>query len=63
MFEGVRLHMDLVGGGYFVSVNRDSYTGDLYLDANPAWFPNRIYNLLAEFDFPPYQPDLSRVQK
>lgn len=63
MFEGVPLHMDLVGSGYFVSVNRDSYTGDLNLDTNPAWFPNRIHNLLAEFDFPQYQPDPSRVQQ
>ncbi|MFK7876831.1 MAG: hypothetical protein AB8B71_13795 [Paracoccaceae bacterium] len=62
MFEGVPLHMDLVGGGFFVSVNRDAYTGDLNLDTNPAWFPNRIHNLLAEFDFPQYQPDTSRLK-
>lgn len=62
MFEGVPLHMDLVGGGFFVSVNRDAYTGSLNLDTNPAWFPNRIHNLLAEFDFPQYKPDPSRLQ-
>lgn len=62
MFEGVPLHMDLVGGGFFVSVNRDAYTGSLNLDTNPAWFPNRIHNLLAEFDFPQYHPDPSRTQ-
>ncbi len=54
MFEGVPLHMDLVGGGFFVSVNRDAYTGSLNLDTNPAWFPSRIHNPLAEFDFPQY---------
>ena len=62
MFEGVALHMDLVGGGFFVSVNRDAYTGSLNLDTNPAWFPTRIHNLLAEFDFPQYAPDPSRMQ-
>ncbi|MDD9977447.1 MAG: hypothetical protein OXQ30_06865 [Boseongicola sp.] len=62
MFEGVPLHMDLVGGGFFVSVNRDAYTGSLNLDTNPAWFPSRIHNLLAEFDFPQYQPDPSRTE-
>ena len=62
MFEGVPLHIDLVGGGFFVSVNRDAYTGNLNLDTNPAWFPNRIHNLLAEFDFPQYKPDPSRLQ-
>ena len=62
MFEGVPLHMDLVGGGFFVSVNRDAYTGSLNLDTNPAWFPSRIHNLLAEFDFLQYQPDPSRTQ-
>ncbi|NNL17828.1 MAG: hypothetical protein HKP37_03710, partial [Boseongicola sp.] len=36
MFEGVPLHIDLVGGGFFVSVNRDAYTGSLNLDTNPA---------------------------
>ncbi|MDD9921898.1 MAG: hypothetical protein OXQ92_06415, partial [Boseongicola sp.] len=62
MFEGVPLHMDLVGGGFFVSVNRDAYTGSLNLATNPAWFPSRIHNLLAEFDFPQYQPDPSRTE-
>jgi len=56
MFEGVPLHMDVVDGGYFVSVNRDAYTGSMNLDTNPAWFPSRIHNLLAEFDFPQYDP-------
>ena len=62
MFEGVPLHMTLVGGGYFASINRDAYTGSLNLDTNPSWFPNRIHNLLAEFDFPQYVPDPSRLQ-
>lgn len=62
MFEGVPLHMDLVGDGFFVSVNRDAYTGSLNLDTNPAWFPNRIHNLLAEFDFPQYDPAASAAR-
>ena len=61
MFEGVPLHMTLVGGGFFASVNRDAYTGSLNLDTNPAWFPNRIHNLLAEFDFPQY--DFAEAQE
>lgn len=62
MFEGVPLHMTLVGGGFFTSVNRDAYTGNLNLDTNPAWFPNRIHNLLAEFDFPQYDPAVSKAR-
>ncbi len=62
MFEGVPLHMDLVGGGFFVSVNRDAYTGSLNLDTNPAWFPNRIHNLLAEADFPQYDPAVAAAR-
>ena len=52
MFEGVPLHIALLGGDFFVSITRDAYTGDLNLDINPAFFPNRIHNLLAEMDFP-----------
>lgn len=62
MFEGVPLHMTLVGNGYFASINRDAYSGSLNLDTNPSWFPNRIHNLLAEFDFPQYKPDPSRLK-
>ncbi|WP_306143784.1 hypothetical protein [Roseibium sp. MMSF_3412] len=62
MFNGVPLHTTLVGGGFFTSVTRDPYTGDLNLDTNPTWFPNRIHDMLAEMDFPQYQPDPSRMQ-
>ncbi|MDJ0823102.1 MAG: hypothetical protein QNJ09_14990 [Paracoccaceae bacterium] len=62
MYEGVALHMTLVGDGFFAAINRDAYSGDLNLDTNPTWFPNRIHNLLAEFDFPQYQPDPSRME-
>ena len=62
MFEGVPLHMALVAGSFFASLTRDAYTGSLNLDTNPAWFPSRIHNLLAEFDFPQYAPDPSRTQ-
>lgn len=62
MFEGVPLHITLVGGGFFASINRDAYTGSLNLDTNPAWFPNRIHNLLAEFDFPQYDPAVSKAR-
>lgn len=52
MFEGVPLHMALLDGEFFVSLTRDAYTGDLNLDINPTFFPNRVHNLLAEMDFP-----------
>lgn len=56
MFEGTPLHMALVGDGFLASITRDACSGSLNLDTNPAWFPNRIHNLVAEFDFPQYDP-------
>ena len=56
MFEGVPLHMDLIGENFFVSMTRDAYTGALNLDINPTFFPNRIHNLVAEMDFPQFNP-------
>lgn len=52
MFEGVSLHLALLDDDFFVSVTRDAYSGDLNLDINPTYFPNRVHNLLAEMDFP-----------
>jgi len=52
MFEGVPLHMALFDDDFFVSLTRDAYTGDLNLDINPTFFPNRVHNLVAEMDFP-----------
>jgi len=52
MFEGVPLHLALLDDDFFVSLTRDAYTGDLNLDVNPTFFPNRIHNLLAEMDIP-----------
>ena len=52
MFEGVPLHMALLDDDFFVSLTRDAYTGDLNLDINPTFFPNRVHNLVAEMDFP-----------
>lgn len=62
MANGVPLHTTLVGGGFFTSVNRDPYTGDLNLDTNPTWFPNRIHDMHAEFDFPQYDPAASKAR-
>lgn len=62
MFEGVTLHMTLVADGFFASITRDAYNGSLNLDTNPSWFPNRIHNLLAEFDFPQYDPAVSQAR-
>ncbi|WP_424988085.1 hypothetical protein [Microbulbifer sp. S227A] len=52
MFEGVSLQMDRLGEEFFVSLTRDAYTGSLNLDSNPTFFPNRVHNLVAEYDFP-----------
>ena len=62
MFEGVPLHMALVGDRYFASLTRDAYTGSLNLDTNPTFFPNRIHNLIAEMDFPQFNPADGRPQ-
>ncbi|WP_421853446.1 hypothetical protein [Oricola sp.] len=62
MFNGTPLHTTLVGGGFFTSVTRDPYTGHLNLDTNPTWFPNRIHDMLAEFDFPQYDPAASKAR-
>jgi hypothetical protein len=52
MFEGISLEMDRLGDDHFVSLTRDGYTGSLNLDTNPTFFPNRVPNLVAEYDFP-----------
>ena len=55
MFDGAALHMALLGDSLFVSLTRDMWTGSLNLDANPTFFPNRMHNFEAEFDFPQYE--------
>ena len=62
MFDGMSMHMTLVGDSFLASITRDLYTGSLNLDTNPAFFPNRIHNMRAEFDFPGYKLDPSRLQ-
>lgn len=62
MFDGMSMHMTLVGEGMLASITRDLYTGALNLDTNPTFFPNRIHNMRAEFDFPQWQPDPTRTQ-
>ena len=62
MFDGISLHMTLVGDSFLASITRDGYTGSLNLDTNPTFFPNRIHNMRAEFDFPQYKPNPSRMQ-
>ena len=54
MFDGMSLHIDKLGENLFVSLTRDMYTGSLNMDSNFAGFPNRLHNLVAEFDFPQY---------
>ena len=62
MFEGVPLHMALLGDNFFASLTRDAYRGSLNLDINPTFFPNRIHNLVAEMDFPQFDPEVARPQ-
>lgn len=59
MFEGISLQMDRLGDDYFVSLTRDGYTGSLNLDTNPTFFPNRVHNLVAEYDFPQWYTENS----
>ncbi|MEM9603454.1 MAG: hypothetical protein AAGA11_11370 [Pseudomonadota bacterium] len=57
MFDGMSLHIDTLGEHLFVSLTRDLYTGSLNMDSNFNSFPNRLHNLVAEFDFPQYYTD------
>lgn len=57
MFDGMSLHMAALGDSLFVSLTRDLYTGSLNMDSNYNMFPNRLHNLVAEFDFPQYYTD------
>ncbi len=54
MFDGMSLHIAALGDGMFVSLTRDMFSGSLNMDSNPTGFPNRFYNLIAEYDFPQY---------
>lgn len=54
MFDGMSLQMAPLGDSFFVSLTRDLYTGSLNMDSNWNGFPNRLHNLVAEFDFPQY---------
>ena len=57
MFDGMSLQIDNLGDALFVSLTRDMYTGSLNMDSNFNGFPNRLHNLVAEFDFPQYWED------
>lgn len=57
MFDGMSLHIAALSESMFVSLTRDMYTGSLNMDSNWNGFPNRLHNLVAEFDFPQYYAD------
>ncbi len=57
MFDGMSLQITNLGENLFVSLTRDMYTGSLNMDSNFNGFPNRLHNLMAEFDFPQYWED------
>ena len=57
MFDGMSLQVAPLGENLFVSLTRDMYTGSLNMDSNFNGFPNRLHNLVAEFDFPQYWAD------
>jgi len=59
MFDGMSLHIDALNDTHFVSLTRDMFTGSLNMDSNPKMFPNRLHNLVAEYDFPQYYKDKS----
>ena len=60
IFDGMSMHVTLVGIGMLASITRDLCTGTPNLDSNPTFFPNRIHNMRAEFGFP--QHDLAEAQ-
>lgn len=60
MFDGMSLQIDALGDNMFVSLTRDMYTGSLNMDSNMSMFPNRLHNLVAEFDFPQYWAEKSK---
>jgi len=60
MFDGMSLHIDALSDSMFVSLTRDMYTGSLNMDSNWNGFPNRLHNLVAEFDFPQYYTDKAK---
>lgn len=57
MFDGMSMQIANLGESLFVSLTRDMYTGSLNMDSNFNGFPNRLHNLVAEFDFPQYYAD------
>ena len=57
MFDGMSLQLDTIGNNLCVSMTRDLYSGSLNLDSNANMFPNRLHNLVAEFDFTQYHTD------
>lgn len=59
MFDGMSLQIDALGENHFVSLTRDMFTGSLNMDSNFNGFPNRLHNLVAEFDFPQYWAEKS----
>ena len=60
MFDGMSLHIAPLGNSLFVSLTRDMFTGSLNMDSNFNGFPNRLHNLIAEFDFPQYYEDKAK---
>lgn len=57
MFDGMSLQIAQLSDSLFVSLTRDMFTGSLNMDSNFSGFPNRLHNLVAEFDFPQYYED------
>ncbi len=57
MFDGMSLQIAQLSDSLFVSLTRDMFTGSLNMDSNYSGFPNRLHNLVAEFDFPQYYED------
>lgn len=60
MFDGASMHADALSDKFLVSITRDTQTGGLNLDSNMNFFPNRLHNLVAEFDFPQYYEDKAK---
>lgn len=52
MFEGSSLQIDLLNDETFVSLTRDATRGSLNLESLSTFFPNTLFDVYSEYDFP-----------
>ena len=52
MFEGSSLQIDLLNEQTFISLTRDATSGSLNLESLATFFPNTLFEVYSEYDFP-----------